>query len=154
MNNKNKIIILISCSSRKHSTRMKAKDIYNSRLFNISLEYANSIAHDKIYILSAKHHLLDLGTEIDPYDVTLSYVSPKKRTANLVILNKEQKIIWGDKVISQLKRVSDIEKDLFIILAGKEYILPLEKSIINLDDKLYGLRNGERIQWLNKNKTV
>ena len=88
MDKEKKIIILISCASKKHSTKMQAKDLYNSVLFKSSLEYANSIKHDKIYILSAKHHLLDLETQIEPYDVTLSYISPKSRKSDLIILNK------------------------------------------------------------------
>ena len=65
MDKEQKIIILISCASKKHSTKMPAKDLYNSILFKSSLEYAKSIKHDKIYILSAKHHLLDLETQIE-----------------------------------------------------------------------------------------
>ena len=153
MDKEKKIIILISCASKKHSTKMQAKDLYNSVLFKSSLEYANSIKHDKIYILSAKHHLLDLETQIEPYDVTLSYISPKSRKSDLIILNNEQKKLWGNTVISQLNKVSDIENDIFIILAGREYIEPLEKSIKNIDNKLRGLRNGERIKWL-KDKSI
>ena len=95
--------------------------------------------------------MLDLETQIEPYDVTLSYISPKSRKSDLIILNNEQKKLWGNTVISQLNKVSDIENDIFIILAGREYIEPLEKSIKNIDNKLRGLRNGERIKWL-KNK--
>ena len=146
-------IILISCASKKLATKMPAKDLYNSILFKSSLEYAKSIKHDKIYILSAKHHLLDLETQIEPYDVTLSYISPKSRKSNLIILNNEQKKLWGNTVISQLNKVSDIENDIFIILAGREYLEPLEKSIMNLDNKLRGLRYGERVKWLKKNKS-
>ena len=153
MDKEKKIIILISCASKKHSIKMQAKDLYNSVLFKSSLEYANSIKHDKIYILSAKHHLLDLETQIEPYDVTLSYIYPKSRKSDLIILNNEQKKLWGNTVISQLNKVSDIENDIFIILAGREYIEPLEKSIKNIDNKLRGLRNGERIKWL-KNKSI
>ena len=154
MDKEQKIIILISCASKKLSTKMPAKDLYNSVLFKYSLEYANSIKHDKIYILSAKHHLLDLETQIEPYDVTLSYISPKSRKSNLIILNHEQKKLWGNTVISQLNKVSDIKNDIFIILAGREYLEPLEKSIKNIDDKLSGLRNGERVKWLKKNKSI
>lgn len=154
MHQKRKVIVLISCSSKKLSGRMKAKDLYNSDLFQSSLDYANSIKHDKIYILSAKYHLLDLETEIEPYNVTLSYISPKDRQPDLIILNNEQKKFWSNTVVSQLKRVSDIENDFFIILAGKEYVEPLKKSIKNLDNKLIGLRNGERLQWLKRNKSI
>ncbi len=146
-----KTIVLISCASMKHKSRMKAKNIYRSSLFKKSLEYANGIKHDYIYILSAKHHLLELDSEIDPYDVTLSYISPNKRKPGLTVLNDIEKSNWGNKVIQELESVADLKNDLFIVLAGSEYITPIENKINNLDDRLKGLKYGQRLKWLTNN---
>ena len=74
-----KQIVLISCVSRKGNKKAKAKDLYKGPLFTNSLAYGESLNPDKIFVLSAFYHLLDLDTEIEPYDVTLSYVSADKK---------------------------------------------------------------------------
>ena len=58
-----KIIILIACVSKKRPFKSKAKDLYISTLFTKSLAYAHTLNPDKIYIISALHHLLDLEQE-------------------------------------------------------------------------------------------
>ena len=57
-----KIIVLISCVSKKGNK--KTKDLYESSLFKKSLAYGQKLNPDKIYILLAFHHLLDLDTEM------------------------------------------------------------------------------------------
>lgn len=58
--------VLISCVSKKQKYRAKAQDLYISPLFKLNLEYAQELKPDAIFILSAKHGLLHLDTEIDP----------------------------------------------------------------------------------------
>ena len=60
--------VFITCTSEKASHRCKAKDMYTSALFKKCWEYAQTLNPDKIYILSAKHHLLNPNTEINPYN--------------------------------------------------------------------------------------
>jgi hypothetical protein len=130
-------IILISCVKGKNEGEMMAKNLYKGPLFKNSLCVAKKLQSDesKIFILSAKHHLLELNSLICSYDVTLK---------NFTINEKKE---WGDKVISQLKMVSNIETDEYIILAGREYINPISE-IKNLRDFL-GLRNyGQRTSYL------
>lgn len=55
-----KRIVLISCVSKKRNVKSKAKDLYKGPLFTNSLAYGQALKPDKIYILSAKHHLLNL----------------------------------------------------------------------------------------------
>ena len=76
-------IILIACVSKKGDKKAKAKDLYRSPLFRSSLSYAYRQNPDKIFILSALHHLLDLEKEIEPYNVTLSNVPKNKRKPGL-----------------------------------------------------------------------
>lgn len=135
-----KTIVLISCASKKESTKMKAKDLYISPLFKKSLEYAHSFNPDHIYILSAKHHLLSLDEEIEPYNLSLNNMSNIER-------NK-----WGKNVINQLDGVVDIKNTLFVILAGQNYLTPIKDSLKHIETPLHG-RIGERLQFLNKNLT-
>ena len=56
-----KTIVLIPCVSKKLNYGAKAKDLYISPLFKYSLAYARKLNPDMIYILSAKHRLVDLN---------------------------------------------------------------------------------------------
>jgi hypothetical protein len=139
-----KRIVLISCVSRKATTKAKAKDLYNGPLFTNSLIYGISLKPDKIFILSALYHLLDLDKEIEPYNVTLSSIPKDKRKAGLKILNPKEKKEWGKKVLGQLEKVADLKKDEFIILAGKSYIKPIENGLTNIEEPLKGVLQGKR----------
>ncbi len=143
-------IVLIACVSKKGRSKAKAKDLYTSSLFKYSLAYAYSLKPDKIFILSALHHLLDLEKEIEPYDVTLSNVPKNKRKPGLKVLDNEEKDEWGKKVIQQLSEKSDLKNDRYIILAGLEYIKPIIKHIKHIEQPLKGLRQGERLKFLKK----
>jgi len=150
-------IVLISCTKTKRSYRCKAKKMYDlSVLFRRSWEYADlqKPKPDKIYILSAKYYLLEPEKIIDPYDVTLCYVSKKERFKNptLKILNNVERRNWYTEVINQLKLVSDLEKDDFVFLAGKCYTQGLITHILNNNAKepLEGKNYGKRTAWLKK----
>ncbi|HMG68495.1 MAG TPA: hypothetical protein VK588_12445 [Chitinophagaceae bacterium] len=146
-----KKIILIACVSQKGNKRAKAKDLYISQLFKSSLAYANKQNPDKIFILSALHHLLDINKKIEPYNVTLSNVPKDKRKPELKILTSAEKKEWGKKIIEQLSKQTDLKNDEFIILAGQAYIKPIKNNISHLTNPLYGLRQGERVKFLNDN---
>ena len=146
-------IVLISCVATKLNKRAPAKDLYISNLFKKSMAYAKSLKPDKIFILSAKHHLLKLDTVIDPYDVTLSNVpiASRMKKPELKVLNKDERIAWGKEVINQLKNKCDLEKDEIIALAGKRYIEYLTPHIKNLKEPLEGIGFFERISFLKEN---
>lgn len=131
-----KKIVLLSCVSKKGNQKTKAKDLYESPLFTKSLAYGQKLKPDDIYILSAKHHLLDLDTEIEPYNLTLNEMPQNDRTN------------WGKKVIEQLQKVANIEKDKFIILAGQNYLTPIQNSLTKIETPLKGLKIGERLRFL------
>lgn len=114
-------IILISCVSQKLPHRAKAKDLYVSTLFRLNLKYANSLNPSAIYVLSAKHGLLELEREIEPYEQTLNNM----RTAEI----KQ----WANKVLQQLASVASLEDAEFIFLAGNRYrkhLLPHIKNSV------------------------
>jgi hypothetical protein len=45
----------------------------------------------------------------------------------LKTFSNKEKSDWGKKVIQELKKVSNIDTDEFIILAGNEYINPISE---------------------------
>ncbi|MDP1813631.1 MAG: hypothetical protein Q8K92_04210 [Leadbetterella sp.] len=147
-----KRIVLISCVSRKGKNKAKAKDLYKGPLFKNSLAYGQSLKPDQIFILSAFHHLLDLDKEIEPYNVTLSYVSPdeKKKKPNLKVLTRDEAKVWGQKVLAQLGKKADLNKDEFIILAGQSYVYPIASGLINIKEPLKGIVQGKRPAKLNE----
>ena len=141
-----KRIVLISCVSRKEKTKAKAKDLYKGLLFTNSLAYGKALKPDKIFILSALHHLLDLDKEIEPYDVTLSYVSRDKKAKkpNLKVLAKAEAKLWGQIVLKQLGEVANLKEDKFIILAGQSYLNPIKDGLKNFEEPLKGVIQGKR----------
>lgn len=141
-----KKIVLISCSSKKNNFKTSARNLYSSTLFKLSLEYAEKLNPDNIFILSAKHHLVELDTELEPYNVTLSYISPeeKKKKPTLEVLSKNEVKKWGEVVLQQLKNKTDLENNEFIILAGESYIQPLKSGLKNYKEPLKGIVQGKR----------
>ena len=107
-------------------------------MFRKTLEYGKSLQPDKMFILSAKHHLVPLTKVLEPYDKTLKEMS------------SEEKKMWADEVIKQIKNQDlNLEKDQFIFLTGSEYMKPLISYITNTESPMDGKRMGERLQWLN-----
>lgn len=147
-----KRIVLISCSAKKLKVKAKAETLYQSPTFKKSLQYARLLNPDKIFIISALHHLLPLDKEVEPYDVTLATVPKRAREKkpNLKILTSPEKKEWGKEVIEQLKSESDLGKDEFIILAGKEYLKPIQKDIKTIITPLEGVSQFDRISTLNR----
>ncbi len=129
-------IVLLSCVSKKLPHRSKVKDLYISDFFKKSLKFAQSLNPDKIFILSAKYGLLDLDKEIETYDKTLNKMKSSEK--------KE----WADEVLESLRKVSDLNNDEFIFLAGRnyrEYLLPhIKKYKIPME----GLGIGKQLQYL------
>jgi uncharacterized protein DUF6884 len=133
-----KTIVLISCVSKKLPRRARAENLYVSSLFKKNLQYARSLKPDRILILSAKHGLLELDQEVEPYDVTLNEMS----TANIRR--------WADGVISQLRQVADLKKDIFVFLAGERYRKYLTPHLLRYEIPMHGLGIGEQLHFLNK----
>ena len=134
-------IVLLSCTKAKLDKPSAAQDLYSpSPMFQKTKAYGKSLNPDKTYILSAKHHLVPLDKQLEPYDMTLKD------------MNKDEKEKWSQTVISQMKEKGiNPESDTFIFLAGSAYIKPLEKHIpeSNIETPMEGKRMGERLSWLN-----
>jgi hypothetical protein len=131
-----KRIVLLSCVSLKRSYKTQAKDLYISPLFLKSLEYAQQMNPDAIYVLSAKYGLLNLNTEVEPYNVTLlNMPASEVRT-------------WAKNVLNQLTACSDLQKDHFIFLAGLKYRKYLIPYLSSYEIPLEGMPIGKQLQFL------
>ena len=104
-----KRVVLISCVKTKLDHPAKAENLYISDLFTKNLAYAKKLKPDYIFILSAKYGLLKQNDRIAPYEKTLNQMPVNERR------------VWSDSVISELRRYADLEQDEFIILAGEKY---------------------------------
>lgn len=133
-----KKFVLISCASKKFPRKSKAKDLYISPLFKLNLKYAKTFNPDGIFILSAKHGLLDLAKEIEPYDETLNDMHASEIKS------------WADKVLNQIRQKADVKKDCFIFLAGKNYRKYLIPQLSFYDVPLEGLAIGEQLHYLKR----
>jgi basic membrane lipoprotein Med (substrate-binding protein (PBP1-ABC) superfamily) len=132
-------IVLLSCTKSKLDKPSPAQDLYSaSPMFKKTLEYGKSLKPDKMFILSAKHHLVPMTKVLAPYDKTLKDMPADEKKA------------WGEETIKQMKSNGlNPQKDHFIFLTGSEYMKPLKEYIPNIEAPMEGKRMGERLQWLN-----
>ncbi len=144
------MIGLISCSARKLGTPAPARDLYCSSLFQRSLTYAECRC-SVVYVLSARHGLVDLDTVLKPYDERLG--------------SKQDREAWGRRVADNL-----IDRHgrgvAYLILAGANYAGPLATALRTHDGHhedgwrgvakemihtpLTGMKIGERLRWLSQ----
>ena len=89
-------IAIIGCTSKKETGahKYKAIDLYSpSALFQKEVAYAQRVLKvDKIYILSAKYHLLKSDTEITTYNATL------------LKMGKEERLTWAEESFEQIQK--------------------------------------------------
>lgn len=129
-------IVLISCVSQKLSRKSRARDLYISTLFKLNLKYAEKLKPNEIYILSAKHGLLSLDEEIEPYNQTLNEMPAAKIKT------------WSEEILQQINHVSDINNTKYIFLAGDKYRKYLLPHLKDYAIPLKGLRIGEQLKKL------
>jgi len=134
-------IVLLSCTKSKLDHKAPAQELYSaSPMFKKTLEYGKSLNPDKMFILSAKYHLVPLNKELEPYDKTLKEMP------------KDEKEKWGEETVKQMKSHGlNLEKDKFVFLTGSEYLKPFKEYIPekNMEKPMEGRRLGERLKWLN-----
>lgn len=131
-----KKVVLISCSKQQVKGCHMAKDLYDSHIFRKSLQYAISLDPDEIFVLSTKYGLLPLCMTKKDYNV------PKPENGWK---------LWSEKVLNEFKKYNlNPSRDLFVILAGKDYYQYLKTVIINIETPLEGLQTGYRLKKLNE----
>ncbi len=130
-----RILALISCAKKKADRRCSARELYSaSPFFRKALSVAEAVS-DTVYVLSAKHGLVELSDHLSPYEKTLVGASRK--------IQKE----WSAKVYEALRRTKPYrEAGTILWFAGMDYRRYLSEKILE-DDKrsvipLKGLSQG------------
>ena len=136
------LIILISCAAEKSDVATEARNMYISSLFKGAYQYARNMNPDKIFILSAKHELLEETKVIEPYNKTLN----KMPSAEIKS--------WANAVITKLAEKTDLENDKFIILAGEKYRKYIVGSIHNYEVPLKGKSIGKQLAFYKEANNV
>lgn len=134
---------LVSCTKSKQEEAATPAELYMaSAFFRKARAYAED-HHDRWYILSAKHHLLDPhGPPIDPYDDTLTGAP----------VTRKQK--WAETVYEQLDADGLLDDgNQLVFHAGRDYyseLLPLLKHTpVDIETPTDGLLFGETLAWYN-----
>lgn len=133
-----KKVVLISCVKSKLKVPAKVKDLYISTLFQYNLRYARQLHPYAIYVLSAKHGLLDLEQIIAPYEMTLNTMSEGENKA------------WSRKVLDSLQHKCDLDSDLFVFLAGVNYRKYLIPRLKHYEIPFEGMPFGKQLQELKR----
>lgn len=135
---KQKTVVLISCGKRKLKSSAVVREMYVGALFRKSLKYAEfRYPNATIYVLSAKHGLLALNDFIKPYDLTLNRFNVKEIKR------------WAERTVGQLKQVTNLQSDRFVILASQKYRKFLLPHIASSKIPLRGLGIGKQLKFLN-----
>jgi len=131
-----KTIVLLMCGKNKLCKKAKAKDLYTSPRFKKSIEYAKILAdYSNIYVLSAKHGLLEMEQEISPYDQSIYEMTE---------LEKEQ---WADMVFDSLNKVTNIKQDKYIFLTDDDYSENIILFLNNIELPLKDIPQDKHIDY-------
>jgi hypothetical protein len=131
-------VVLVTCGAKKLTHPAKARDLYAGPYFNACMAHAESLRPDAIFILSAKHLLLDPNRVIEPYDVALNRMGIAERRE------------WGRRVVAQLRERYGTRKIRFVILAGANYWKHLNGGLGHVELPLKGKRIGQQLQYLSR----
>ena len=135
-------VALVGCVAQKQERKAPARELYTSPLWRYRLAWAEQHA-DQVLVLSAKHHLVALDQELEPYDASLNTMS------------KAERLAWSTTVWGQLHLYLSVASTHFVLLAGKAYttyLRPwLEAQAAGCEAPLRSLSIGQQIQWLKAN---
>ncbi len=147
-------VYFVGCGKSKLDQPALARELYTGQLFQKSLRLAEQMAEQNgghVFILSAKHGLLDPEAVVAPYDVAISHLNPVQRRD------------WGIDVADTLAAYLNVDGDPglagreYAFLAGRLYIDALEFGLTevlsycpNIQTPMHGMGIGSRLQWLNE----
>jgi hypothetical protein len=102
----------------------------------MGLRYAESRTPNAIYILSAKHGLVELDQQLSPYE------------ESLVGRSDAEIARWAHAVVQQLERKTNLAADRFFILAGERYRRHLIPHLRHVEIPMEGLGIGKQLRFL------
>ncbi len=134
-------VALIGCVAQKLNHPAPARDLYTSALFRYRLAWAERHA-DRVFVLSAGYHLVELDQVLQPYDASLNTAS------------KEERLAWAATVWGQLHQRLDVPETRFTLLAGRNYVTHLRQWLrVNAaacETPLARMPIGRQLQWLKR----
>lgn len=129
-------VVIIPCVSMKRAKRMAAQNLYFGSYFKNCLEWGLSVVFPKdLFILSAKHGLLSLTTEIDPYNLRFGQAG----------------CVSSKFVAEQANSLGLFEAEIYAI-GGKEYLKVLRDAGLKFSAPVAGQQIGFAKQILKRNK--
>lgn len=132
-------IHLVACAAQKVDRPARAADLYRSDWFVKARAYVEATG-TRWFILSAEHGLLRPGQRIEPYDTSLTTMTPAQRAT------------WASQVIAQLRRAIDPRHTgAIVFLAGERYREHLVQFAgARAQVPMAGLGIGEQKAWLSR----
>ena len=131
-------LYLVSCVAKKRRYVTSAKNLYQSTFFKLARARVEREGAPW-YILSAKHGLIHLDTEIGPYDQTLNRMAVAKRRH------------WAARVLNQMDEMLPDAAEV-VLFAGQRYreflVEYLGQRFDTVRVPMEGLRIGEQLRWL------
>jgi len=130
--------VLVSCVGQKQTTVMKASELYISPWFMLAKQYCLFHGH-QWFILSARHGLLDIETNIEPYNLTLKECNERYQRA------------WSQRVVRDIIQRIDITTSLMMFagLRYRRFLCPLlMRHGYDIQVPMRGLGIGRQLQWL------
>lgn len=130
--------VFLSCTKLKADHRCKAEEMYSeSTLFKLCLKYAETLTEKKnIFILSAKHHVLRLSDEIEPYQLTLYDMSAEECEK------------WGEVCKKQMKQKGINFNEKAVFLAGEKYYKYIKGTFRQEERPFDGKQIGQILKML------
>jgi hypothetical protein len=129
-------VALVAGIGQQAAAAGRARDLYSNPLFELNLQYAESLEPDDLFILSAEHHLLRPDEWVEPYDAFL-------RT-----MKADELKSWSDEVLRKLGEVADLGSDRFVVLAANKYRKHLVSGLRHVELPTEGLSLSEQRDFL------
>lgn len=146
---KNKNLLIISCGSQKRDEKQQAQTLYNGSYFKAQLKFAKSLKDvDRIMILSGKYGLIDLETEIEPYDQKLPPSFRFSETDLKILAEYNIYVLIGSRYYNIIKKQVDVKLSLNKVHNNHPKTTTGAGSLI----QWMNLNNGKSLQDFHENK--
>lgn len=98
-------LVVVPCGGAKRDHRSPAGELYTGSYHRMCRRAAEALGARRILILSALHGLVELDTELDPYDLRMGQPGS----------------VRVDEVVIQAGRLGELGAEDVIVLAGAAY---------------------------------
>jgi len=128
-------VIIIPCGFKKRRCACRAKQLYQGPYFLSNLRWALSVCHEhSIFIFSAKHGLLCLDDQVEPYNLKMG----------------DPGSIKPDVIREQAKSKNLFQERLYAV-GGKNYLNALSQAGLKFSAPVAGLSMGRSMSSLKRN---